>query len=344
MISSVSRKLASIRTANEILPIEGADAIEVARVDGWKCVVKKGEFNIGDKGIYFEIDSFLPASDPRFGFLSKQFITWNEKLGARLKTIRLRNQLSQGLFLPLTNFPEFKDKEVGSDVTAELGIDKWEPPTLPEIAGKVSIHNPFPHFIPKTDQERVQNLLREITNHAGKEFEVTIKLDGSSMTVYRHGEKTGVCSRNLDVKEDEKSDFWNAAKQHKLIDALMTLDRNLALQGELIGEGIQGNPEKIKGKAFYVFDIYDIDNGKHLSPVERREIMKHFKDNKFEINHVPILDNLILNHTVEELLTMAEGPSMNPKVKREGLVFKRMDGLFSFKAISNSYLEKHKNR
>jgi len=271
-------------------------------------------------------------------------VTYNGKLGARLRTIRLRKQLSQGLFLPLTNFPEFKDREIGTDVTAELGIDKWEPPEPKVSGGTVIIEGSFPNFISKTDQERAQNMLKGLVKNAGKEFEVTIKLDGSSMTVYRNGEKTGVCSRNFEVKEDEKNHYWNAAKEHKLIEALKSLDRNLALQGELIGEGMQGNPEKIKGRVFYVFDIYDIDNKKRLTPIERREVMKQFKENNFEINHVPILDNLVLEHTVDQLLELAEGPSLNPDVKREGLVFKRLDGLFSFKAISNSYLEKNKDR
>lgn len=146
------RKLATIRVANTISPIEGADAIEAVRVDGWTCVSKKGEFKVGDKGVYFEIDSFLNGDDERFQFLFKQFITFKGKKGARLRTMRIRGQLSNGLFLPLEKFPELKELEVGTDVTESLGVIKWEPPISAQLAGEV--RGIFPHFIKKTDEER----------------------------------------------------------------------------------------------------------------------------------------------------------------------------------------------
>ena len=335
------RKLATIGVASELFPIPGADAIEACRVGGWVCVAKKGEFAVSDKGIYFEIDSFLPGTDKRFEFLSKQFITYNDKVGARLRTVRLRGQLSQGLFLPLSLFPEFQDKEIGADVTAELGIEKWEPPLPADLAGEVAA---FPHFFPKTEQERVQNLGDKLEQNNGQEFEVTIKLDGTSMSTFRKGEHIGVCSRNYELVETEKSKLWQVAKQTRLVKALEFLGKNLAFQGELIGEGIQGNPEKIKGQDFYLFDIYDIDEQRFLTPVERQGIVAFLKENEYDIKHVPILDNVTLSHKMEEILQMAEGVSLNPKERREGLVFKRLDGKFSFKAISNWYLEKHKDR
>ena len=147
------RKLASIRVANDLFPIQGADAIEAVRVDGWVCVAKKGEFKVGDKGIYFEIDSFLPGTEPRFQFLAKQFITFNGVQGARLRTIRLRGQLSQGLFLPLSLFPELETTEVGADVTELLGVDKWEPAIPAQLAGDV--YGKFPHWVAQSDQPRV---------------------------------------------------------------------------------------------------------------------------------------------------------------------------------------------
>jgi len=339
---SCERKLATIRRALEVSPIPGADSIQAVTIDGWVCVAKKDEFRPGDKGVYFEIDSFLPASDTRFSFLSKQFIAFNNFLGARLRTIRLRGQLSQGLFLPISLFPELEGKDLGDDVTKELNIIKWEPPGALADAGNMPSGN-FPSFICKTDQPRVQNLLRELEENAGKEFEVTIKLDGCSMTVYRKDDKKGVCSRNIELKEGG-GNYWKVAEQAGLLEALEFLKRNLAFQGELLGEGIQGNNERLKVQEFYLFDIFDIDKQKYLGPNERKEILKMLEDNGLKIKHVPILDNLVLKHTVKELVEMADGFSLNPKQKREGLVFKRLDGLFSFKAISNAYLEKNKDR
>lgn len=344
------RKLASIRLVNNVFPIDNADSLEAVQVGGWVCVTQKNLFKPGDVGIYFEIDSFLPASDSRFSFLEKQFIHFNEKKGARLRTIRLRGQLSQGLFLPVTKFPEVENMPVGSDVTEILGIEKWEPFIPAQLAGEVV--GTYPYFIPTSDQERIQNLDNELSENQGQEFEVTIKLDGSSMTVYRNDKaldkngsiRQGVCSRNWELRETAGNSLWRVTRKNGILEALEYLGRNLAFQGEIIGNGIQGNPEKLSGQEFYVYNIYDIDSSKYLSPDQRMDILKDLNDNGFKISHVPVEPTLVLNHTMEEILAMADGTSLNPTQKREGLVFKRKDGLFSFKAISNWYLEKHKDR
>lgn len=337
------RKLASIRMVKELNPIKGADAIEAARVDGWVCIVKKGEFQPNDLGVYFEIDSFLPGTDPRYSFLESKFIIFNEKKGARLRTIRLKKQIGQGLILPLNRFPELASAKLGDDVTDILGIEKWEPYIPAQLAGQVK--GSFPSFISKSDQERVQNLVDELEEHCGEEFEVSIKLDGASMTVFRN--KTddmvnhGVCGRNWELKETPDNSLWRVTRKDRILEALDFLDRNLAFQGEIIGEGIAGNPEKIKGQAFYIYNIFDIDKYSYVLPQERFEIIEKLKAQGFNIKHVPVLPSIILEHTGDELLMMAEGTSLNPDTQREGLVFKSKNSDFSFKAISNWYLEKH---
>jgi RNA ligase (TIGR02306 family) len=359
------RKLVTIRRVKEILPIPGADAIEVAAIDGWKVVVKKGEFKAGDLCVYFEIDSFLPESDPRYAFLMKSGVReFDGVRGHKLRTVRRLGQISQGLALPLghandTLFPEIwkyllvDNLDVASPYEADyselLGIKKWEPQVPAELAGQVK--GSFPSFIRKTDQPRCQNLINEIfIENAGARYEVSMKLDGSSCTIYIRDGELGVCSRNLELKinEENKNNALVRAMYDNLLNiSLPTLNRNIALQGELMGPGIQGNHEQLKKTQFFVFDIFDIDTGDYVSPADRYAILEKLRSFCPQLQHVPViykdvsLEELGIN-SVDGLLKLAEGPSINHAV-REGLVFKRHDGRFSFKAISNLFLSKEKD-
>lgn len=344
------RKLASIAEITYIKPIEGADAIECAIVNGgWPVVVKKGEYQVGDVAIYLEIDSWVPHELAPFLSKGQEPREYNGVKGERLRTVKLRGQISQGLLLPI-DLTFFRDP--GTDLTETLGIQKWEPPIPAQLQG--TMKGNFPHFIPKTDQERCQNLRKEIfEEHKGETYEVTTKLDGSSMTVYVKNGEVGVCSRNIDLIETEGNSFWKAAREQNIVEALARISEDkgeeYAIQGELIGEGIQGNPEKLKGQRFYLFDIYSITEGRYLKPQERYSILD--KMNLIygaDVEHVPFVDTVcsVINEfvTIDELLEFAEGPSLNPQTKREGLVFKSNDSDFTFKAIANSYLLKHKDR
>lgn len=341
----MSRKLASIRTVKEIRPIPNADAIELCMVDGWQVVSKKGEFSPNDTCVYFEIDSFLPVR-PEFEFLRKSsFRKMGEEGGFRLKTIKLRGQISQGLILPVSTFDELKESVLGDDVTEALGVQKFEPPLPAQLAGEAL--GLFPGFIQKTDQERIQNLWDDYSQrYADKEFEVTIKLDGSSMTVYRFDDDFGVCSRNLNMRDTEGNTLWRVTKEMDLFTRLDKLGRNLALQGELMGTGIQKNREKINGHKYFIFDIFDIDAHKYLTPSERLEVLEELG---LSIdNLVPVLETIKPFQqfkTVDEILKFAEGKSWKAAT-REGLVFKAKEPnengvVVSFKAISNRFLLKH---
>lgn len=341
------RKMATLRRIDSIRPIEGADAIETAIIGGWTVVVKKGEFYVGELAIYCEIDSWIPTEIAPFLSKGKDPREFNGVKGERLRTVKLRGQLSQGLLLkaaPVDNaafcnsgihFPCVE----GLDLSDRFNIQKYEPPVPAQLAGQVK--GMFPSFIPKTDQERIQNLTEELKvwNEKNFLFEVTEKLDGSSMTVYVNGEDEGVCSRNLDLKRDEKVTFWKVAIQEDLIAKIRSLGVNLALQGELIGEGIQGNKYAIVGHGFFLFDVYDIDRKAYLNPDERQALAK-----SLGITHVPVINNnsLLNGMGVEDLLFAAEGKSaLNDKTEREGLVFKATRFESSFKAISNKWLLKN---
>ena len=334
------RKMATIRKIDALRPIEGADAIECAIVGGWTCVVKKGEYVAGDLAVYCEIDSFIPTAIAPFltkpGHYAK---TFEGVEGERLRTVKLRGQLSQGLLLPmhvLTNYGA--DLFEGYDVSEVLGITKYEAPIPAELAGEVK--GMFPSMIPKTDQERIQNLSAELEQWKTENltWEVTEKLDGSSMTVYVMDGDVGVCSRNLDLKRNPDNSLWRAALKHDLEEKLKIGGRNLAVQGELIGNGIQGNKYKMRDQDFYVYDIYDINTGRYYSPAERKAFVEVFK-----LNHCPVLHRATeLLISVDSLLALAEGKSVMGTIgcEREGLVYKCNEKQVSFKAISNKFLLK----
>ena len=351
----MTRKLASIAEITYIKPIEGADAIECAIMNGgWPVVVKKGEYKVGDVAIYLEIDSWVPHELAPFLSKGQEPREYNGVKGERLKTVKLRGQVSQGLLLPQTILDEkglwpLTGNPVGHDLTNQLNIQKWEPPIPSQLQG--TMRGNFPHFIPKTDQERCQNLRKDIfETHKDDVYEVTIKLDGSSMTVYVKDGEVGVCSRNIDLVETEGNTFWKSAREQNIVDTLLELSaengEEYAIQGELIGEGIQGNPEKLTGHKFFLFDIYSITAGRYLEVDERYSIIDKLNMNGASIEHVPVIGIMYsvakVFSTIDELLEFAEGPSLNPQTKREGLVFKSWGSDFSFKAISNSYLLKTK--
>lgn len=340
------RKLATIRKIDDIRPIEGADAIEAAVIGGWTVVVKKGEFKVGDLAVYCEIDSWIPHELAPFLSKGVEPREYNGVKGERLRTVKLRGQLSQGLLLPTTFKSTFDGQVVvndlgqsdeGADVTELLGIQKYEAPIPAQLAGDV--RGMFPSFIPKTDQERIQNLTTELEEWKTEKlsWEVTEKLDGSSMTVYVNGDDSGVCSRNLNLKENEGNSLWSVARKNKLIEKIAITGRNLAFQGEIVGEGIQKNRYKIKGQDFYLFDIYDIDQGRYLTPTERREMC-----DLMDIKHVPVLkvDEVLEVCNVEHILKWAEGVATMGGMEREGLVFKCNEREVSFKGISNKFLLK----
>ena len=198
-------------------------------------------------------------------------------------------------------------------------------------------------MIPKTDQERAQNLVKEIVaaNEAGSKFEITEKLEGSSMTVYRIQGEFGVCSRNLDLKETEGNAFWQVAREEDINAHMMSIDPywDFAIQGELIGPGIQGNIYKLSKPEFRVFDVYDIQKGEYINPESRRKLI-----DVMGLKHVPTIahtaelyDTLGITD-IPQLLNFAEGKSTLADVEREGIVFKQVDGGMTFKVISNKYL------
>jgi RNA ligase (TIGR02306 family) len=359
-----TRRLATVQKIRDLQPIPGADAIEVATVLGWNVVVKKGEFNVGDYCVYCEIDSVLDTSIPEFAFL--------EKVKGRIKTIRLRGQISQGIAFPLSilpsiapesafglhadNIPGMEDLE-DADVTGILQVKKYEPfqnepKHNPGMRGARTVTRPY--FVPKTDEPRIQSVPDFLERHAGTTMYATEKIDGSSMSVYfrRNPEmelgEFGVCSRNLDIKDPETpgNNYWGMFHKLNLGQKLQNQNRfnSIVIQGELCGPSIQGNKLKFTEHKFFVFNIFFPTELRYANKDEFLDIVEFF-----ELAAVPVvLENFPLTQTIPELIQLATRKSVyNDQVWAEGLVFRPeteirdpKHGRFSFKAINPEFLLK----
>jgi RNA ligase (TIGR02306 family) len=343
----MDRKLSSIQIIDKIEPIPKADKIEVASILGWKAVIQKGQFKEGDEVVYFEIDSFLPIK-PEFEFLRencyKKFEDGRE--GFRIKTRRLRGQISQGLVMPLDILPP-KTYTIGQDVSEFIGVTKYEPPMPKCLMGIAK--GKFPSFIPKTDETRVQLLQEVINRHACENCYVTEKIDGSSVTYFIRSGVFGVASRNLELKESDCA-YWKWAKDNCVEEKLRNLECNIAIQGEIHGVGINGNPLQLPSIDVRFFNAFYIDTCQYLSFGDFIDLIA-----ELGFKTVPILETKFkLVNSIDVLVKMAIGKSViNPKAWREGIVIRPLKevmdmgmsisgfgntGRLSFKVVNPEYL------
>lgn len=358
------RNFCYIQQIERLLSIENADKIEIAKIKGWNIVVEKGVYKPGDTCVYFEIDSFIPESIPFFSFLSKYSHVKTDATGLRgyvIKTVKLRGVVSQGLIVPLDELIdkgllEYRQYWLEEGVSDQLGIKLYERPENPTL--RVQPGGSFPSFIPKTDVDRLQNHIEYFDTLKDMQFEVTEKLDGTSCTIYYWGNDgfscQGVCSRNYDVSYTENV-YTAIEKKYNIIERIKRTARNLAIQGEIVGPGIQNNLYRLTTHAFYVFDIYDIDKKTHLSPVERLEVfhLLNSVDTSPLLQHVPVVFTIC--HAFKDAFTNMEDAldfaartlpcsKITPSwTTVEGFVFKSI-GLdakhdrVTFKVINNEYL------
>jgi RNA ligase (TIGR02306 family) len=401
------RKLVTIREIDAVLPHPNADRLALAIIGGWQCVVKKGDFRSGDLCVFFEIDSLLPIR-PEFEFLRQYSYVQKEWLksetnpegeGYRLRTIKLRKEISQGLVLPIPEDDEFIQRAIREealdiedglfelDFSDHFGVTKYDPPEKilsARMGGRP--RGGFPSFIFKTDQERIQNInYRQLAESIklAESFEVTQKMDGSSLTVfYLHQESPfadekynglGICSRNIYLKHQTEEGspeidnvFIKSVFESNLHIAIEKVAKHLgydiAVQGELIGEGIQDNLHNIVGYEIHVFDIFNITKQKYLLPAERNEVFNILYNFGFIGYHVNVLSfgltyGANINHiwhSVKDPESIEPSPEEMTKIRHmileqaewdlahgkpnEGIVFKSLNRDFSFKAVSNSYL------
>lgn len=359
------RKLASIKTISNIIPIENKDRIVLATVDGWNVIVKKDEYKVGDKCVYVEIDSVLPEK-PEFEFLRKS--------NFRIKTLKMAGCISQGICFPLSILPEKTDStyEVNEDVTDVIGVKQYEPTMdkgtietqgstkkkyprilmrlswFRKLVSSKSDNKSFPTFISKTDEIRIQNIPYILQSK--ERWVATEKIDGQSGTfcLVRHKSKIPflkdkfeyiVCSRNYALKQKDNSSYWKVSDKYNIEEKLREIiyDNDwVAIQGECISPNVQGNKYKVKEADFYAFNVVDSSTGRWGSAKAKLYC------NHLGIKFVPIIDwSYELPNTVEEVLDFAHGKSAIVDGLREGIVFRSCDGKQSFKAVDPYFLLKH---
>lgn len=339
------RKLVTIQKISDIVPIPDADRIEMVKVLGWQCVAKKEEFKIGDLCVYFEVDSFLPVNDTRYEFLKSSSYRKNDIMGEgyKIRTQKFRGQISQGLALPISLFPELSGKNIDEDVSEILGVVKWEMPEME--SGMGTIIGAKPYGIPTTDETRVQSIDELRKQLLGKRYYISTKMDGTSCTIYFLNNEFGVCSRNNQIKDDDKSSMWKFMKKNNVEEKLRNLGRPLIIQGEFCGEGIQKNRLRLKSAEWYIFNIIDGDTRKLVSLEEMLSIASQLGLKTVPIEEVK--DNF--NYTLPELLERAKGKYPSG-LDKEGIVIRPvlpeyssvLGKSLSFKVLNNDFLAKEK--
>lgn len=369
------RKLVTIRQADAVYHHPNADALDLVEIGGWTVITKRDEFKAGDLGVFLEIDSVVPVGLPHFEFLEKNAKVHKlqdfygvpfEFNGTRIRTMKLRGIVSQGLFLPLSvliggKVDEFNvgtiakiwmDKELDLSNMKMFNVVKYDK-YIP-VNGSGAPKGNFPWFIQKSDQERLANKKGKLVEWLDRDVEVTIKLDGSSMTVFdlsdpekygkvpqEDGHYFGICSRNLELQTDQVSTFTTVLTNEQKAN-IRALGYDVVFQGELLNTNIQGNYEKVSMPEFHVYSVFVFVGNTCLvvDPIEAKTICEHVG-----LKYVPVLFTGKLRDyadSFEKIKELSDGPGMNEGVKREGIVVKSLEmddkEYFSFKQISETYL------
>lgn len=334
--TGIKRKMASVQVISSLNPIPGADRIEAATVLGWTVVVRKEQFAPGDKVVFCELDSMIPRN-PASEFLFND----PESTVFRVRTMRLRGQLSQGMVFPLNDMYQ-GDIEVGTDLSDELGITQYQPPA-PNVDYAIG---PFPVTIPKTDEVRIQSYPGLLDEIRGMDYQITQKIDGTSATYWFGPDGPdygfGMASRNLSLKTGGmyNSPYHKIEEKYGIGDKLKALadgGRYIAIQGEIAGPGIQSNRGGLDELSFFMFSVLDLRTGDYLP----------LSQGPPTIPTVPILEEgKSFNYSLDCLMEKIDTYQRASDRPQEGIVVRNkyptfsvtLGGVLSFKVISPRYL------
>lgn len=330
-------KLATIETISRVIPHPKADRLDITTVCGYEAIVVRGSRSLGERVVFVQPDTCLPPDQSWCSDLLKYCGS-----NRRVKAAKLRDKWSMGIVVGQDQLPDLdlSAYQIGEDISGMLGVTKYEPPLPTNLEAKGLL----PHNIPKTDEERWQNLSDDIPY--GQVVDVTLKIDGSSFTAYvvlcEDGSVSrGVCSRSLDLKiQDDATNRWvDAERKYGVLDRLEKYCRqhksSLALRGEVYGQGIQSNsnnPHSQMPQDVAFFSVYNIDQHKY----ETKGSQHHFPAvcKALDLPMVPLIEQDVvltpeLIRRYDSELDSIEGRPY------EGVVINHSQG--SFKVINKSY-------
>ncbi|MDR0822808.1 MAG: hypothetical protein LBN20_03390 [Endomicrobium sp.] len=388
------RKLASIQKITEIVPIHNYSRVVLATVLGYKSVIKKGEFKVGDLCVFFEVDCVLPRK-PEYEFMRQH--------GFRIRMVKICGVFSEGLIIRLEQLPQceiLKTMPEGSDCTEILGVEKYIPKSLPRDVSKYAaiikilrkipiigwvrnyfkenMEGKFPtKYVSKTDEDRFQTMPEKLKLLIGQEVVCTEKVDGFSATylmvkriirlplrskfVYFSG------YRNKFDDPLDKTEIYHIsqtknikAKLQKLLELVREKFKEepyhlkgVAIQGEIFGIGVQGNPYKVEEVRYNVFNIRPIFKEQIRVTLSYADMLKLCQE--IDLDCVPLLQKIeitedFIDKMLKEVATRTS--TYNSKTPMEGFVC-RVEGqksltttqevIESFKILNPIYLMKYQD-
>jgi RNA ligase (TIGR02306 family) len=345
--------LVTIEKIKDLQPIENADNIVLATVQGWQCVVGKNDFTVGDLCVFIPIDVEVNTNSPLFRFLAPS--TKKNKEWCKIATKKLRGIYSQGLALPLVNLRgslhyDITSLKEGDDVSEDLPVRKYiknVPCNLFKQTKAASECEPFPtDKVKKTDETNARSCPQCLDEFRNLESYISLKLDGTSITLLYEKGELKVCSRNIVIERNPENTVWefviNNGIEEKLVER--AADRSVAIQGEFVGPKINTNPLRLADYAFYVFDIKDLDTGNYCD----LETIQNWCET-MELPHVPILDVVYFNDTwtpeMEKLQEYANSVKYDSGITGEGIIIRpthihyspRLGKPLSLKIINQKY-------